>query len=119
MEPAAIVGHRLQRVDAHAQRTCFVVRSTEAVAAAHTVAGGVDRVTMTVTDEGPGIPAEHRDRIFDRFSRIDEGRSREIGGTGLGLAIAKWAVKAHGGDISVEQAGAGSAFRLIIPRTAT
>jgi len=82
------------------------------------VEGAPDRVSVTVTDEGPGIPAEHRDRIFDRFYRIDEGRSREMGGTGLGLAIARWAVTAHGGEISVAQAGAGSAFRLIIPRRA-
>jgi signal transduction histidine kinase len=83
------------------------------------VAADSDRVVVTVIDEGPGVGPEHRERIFDRFYRIDESRSREIGGTGLGLAIASWAVKAHGGEISMEQAGAGSAFRMIIPRAAT
>jgi heavy metal sensor kinase len=81
------------------------------------VAGSQDSVTVTVTDEGSGIAMEHRPRIFDRFYRVDEGRSRELGGSGLGLAIARWAVTAHGGEIVVEQAGAGSAFRLTIPRT--
>ena len=73
--------------------------------------------SVSVTDDGPGIPAEHRDRIFDRFYRIDEGRSREMGGTGLGLAIARWAVEANGGRISVESAGRGSVFRIVLPRT--
>jgi signal transduction histidine kinase len=76
------------------------------------------QATLTVADEGPGIPDEHRDRVFDRFYRIDEGRSRESGGTGLGLAIAKWAVEANGGHISLERAGGGSLFRIVLPRIA-
>jgi len=71
---------------------------------------------LTVADEGPGIAAEHRERIFDRFFRLDEARSRESGGTGLGLAIAKWAVEANGGHISVEAgANGGSVFRVVLP----
>ena len=73
---------------------------------------------LTVTDEGPGIPAEHRSRIFDRFYRVDEGRSRGMGGTGLGLAIAKWAVEVNGGQIAYESNGGGSTFRISLPRTA-
>jgi signal transduction histidine kinase len=71
---------------------------------------------LDVIDQGPGIPAEQRERIFDRFYRIDEARSRDDGGAGLGLAIAKWAVEIHGGQISVEQpADGGSAFRIVLP----
>jgi heavy metal sensor kinase len=74
-----------------------------------------DRGTVSVTDEGPGIPAEHRERIFDRFYRIDEGRSRDLGGTGLGLAIARWAVETNGGHISVDSTDRGSVFRVVVP----
>jgi len=71
---------------------------------------------LTIADEGPGIPAEHRARIFDRFYRVDEGRSREMGGTGLGLAIAKWAVEANGGTIAlVSSAHRGATFRIALP----
>lgn len=80
------------------------------------VAGDAGHATLTVTDEGPGIAVEHRQRIFDRFYRVDEGRSREMGGSGLGLAIAKWAVEANGGEIAVEAAGTGTAFRILLPR---
>jgi len=72
---------------------------------------------LSVADEGPGISAEHRERIFDRFYRIDQGRSREMGGTGLGLAIAKWAVEANGGRIVVDSAGRGASFRIALPLT--
>jgi heavy metal sensor kinase len=72
--------------------------------------------TLTVADQGPGIAAEHRARIFDRFFRVDEGRSRDRGGAGLGLAIAKWAVEANGGRISVESGtNAGATFRIVLP----
>jgi heavy metal sensor kinase len=73
------------------------------------------RAIVSVSDQGPGIPPEHRERIFDRFYRIDEGRSRESGGTGLGLAIAKWAVEANGGRIWVEPSTCGSTFQISLP----
>src|SRR5262249_13821580 len=77
-----------------------------------------DEVEVSVVDEGPGIPAEHRGRIFDRFFRLDEARSRDHGGTGLGRAIAKWWVELNGGRISVEEgASGGSVFRIWIPMT--
>jgi heavy metal sensor kinase len=75
-----------------------------------------DRAMVAVADQGPGIPREHRERIFDRFFRIDEARSRDAGGAGLGLAIAKWAVDVHGGRITVdERPGGGSEFRIVLP----
>ena len=80
------------------------------------VNGDATHAVLTVTDEGPGISAEHRARIFDRFYRVDEGRSREMGGTGLGLAIAKWAVEANGGAIELADTEAGSTFRIVLPR---
>jgi len=70
-------------------------------------------VTFEVRDSGPGIPAEHIDRIFDRFYRLDHARSRINGGFGLGLAIAAWAVKANGGTIGAASTpGEGSTFRI-------
>ncbi len=74
------------------------------------------RAIVTVADEGPGIASEYRDRIFDRFFRVDEARSRDRGGTGLGLAIAKWAVEINGGQIAVDQRpNGGSVFRIVLP----
>lgn len=75
-----------------------------------------DGAVLEVADRGPGIPPEHLDRIFDRFYRVDEGRSQEQGGTGLGLSIARWAVEIHGGKIEVESVvGEGSTFRIRLP----
>ncbi|HEX3702076.1 MAG TPA: ATP-binding protein [Vicinamibacterales bacterium] len=71
---------------------------------------------LAVADEGPGIAPEDRQRIFDRFFRLDEARSREHGGAGLGLAIAKWAIEANGGRITVENGPkGGSVFHIVLP----
>jgi signal transduction histidine kinase len=71
---------------------------------------------IEIRDTGPGIPSMHRARIFDRFYRVDEGRSRESGGAGLGLAIARWAIEANGGRIELEsEEGKGSLFRIVLP----
>ncbi len=76
--------------------------------------------TLEVLDIGPGIEKEHRDRIFDRFYRVDKARSREMGGIGLGLAIARWAVEVHGGRIELEsEDGKGSIFRIRLPSMQT
>ena len=71
---------------------------------------------IDVTDTGIGISAEHHDRLFERFYRVDKARSRELGGTGLGLAIVKHLCQAVGGSVSVEsEPGKGSIFRVRIP----
>jgi signal transduction histidine kinase len=75
-----------------------------------------EEALLAIGDEGPGIPPEHRERIFHRFFRVDEARSRERGGAGLGLAIAKWAVDIHGGQITVhERPQGGSEFHIRLP----
>jgi two-component system, OmpR family, phosphate regulon sensor histidine kinase PhoR len=74
------------------------------------------RTEISVSDDGPGIPAEARARIFERFYRADKARSREQGGTGLGLAIVKHVVQAHGGEVRVEsEPGAGATFFFTLP----
>jgi signal transduction histidine kinase len=73
---------------------------------------------VEVQDYGPGIPQEHRARIFERFYRVDKSRTRAEGGTGLGLSIAQWAVSIHGGRIAVECGPTpGSVFRISLPKT--
>ena len=75
-----------------------------------------DAVEFFVQDFGAGIASEHLDRIFERFYRVDKGRSNDSGGTGLGLAIAKHIVLAHGGSIRVEsELNHGSTFLFTLP----
>lgn len=77
-----------------------------------------ETVTMTVSDTGPGIEPEHLERIFERFYRVDPGRSRDVGGTGLGLSIVKHLSEALGGTIQVKSAvGRGTTFTLTLPRS--
>lgn len=72
---------------------------------------------VRVADTGEGIPAQHLDRLFERFYRVDRARSRKLGGTGLGLAIVKHLARAHGGDVSVtSRHGEGSEFTIRLPR---
>ena len=71
---------------------------------------------IEVVDNGPGIAKEHQPRIFDRFYRVDKGRSRDMGGTGLGLAITRWAVEVNDGRIELEsEEEQGSTFRIVLP----
>jgi heavy metal sensor kinase len=71
---------------------------------------------VAVTDQGPGIAPEHRERVFERFYRVDKSRSRELGGTGLGLSLVKWTAEAHGGRVELESAeGQGCLFRIVLP----
>lgn len=76
-----------------------------------------DIVEAWVADDGVGIAPEARTRVFERFYRIDKGRSREQGGTGLGLSIVKHIVQAHGGEVRVEsEVGKGTCFYFTVPR---
>ena len=84
---------------------------------AGTTPGG--EATLAVSDDGPGIAAEHREEIYERFYRVDPGRSREVGGAGLGLSIVKWAVESNGGRIELDSAeGRGSTFHIVFPLSA-
>jgi two-component system, OmpR family, phosphate regulon sensor histidine kinase PhoR len=75
--------------------------------------GGIE---LCVEDDGPGIPLEARDRVFERFYRVDKARSREQGGTGLGLAIVKHIVQSHGGKVwAGSEPGKGAAFFFTLP----
>lgn len=73
-------------------------------------------VHIDVRDTGPGIPAEHHDTVFERFSRLDASRSSDTGGSGLGLPIARWIAMAHAGSLSVSNArGGGCVFTVTLP----
>ena len=75
-----------------------------------------DQVAIAVVDSGSGMPADRLATIFERFARLDDGRSRDRGGTGLGLAIVKAIVQAHGGTVRARSAvGTGSTFELVLP----
>ena len=77
-------------------------------------------VEFYVQDFGAGIASEHLDRIFERFYRVDKGRSRDSGGTGLGLSIAKHIILGHGGTIRAEsELNQGSKFFFMLPITPT
>ncbi len=75
-----------------------------------------DRLEIFVQDDGPGIPPEAIERVFERFYRVDKARSRDQGGTGLGLSIVKHIVQAHGGEVRVEsELGKGATFFFTLP----
>lgn len=112
-----IAGHGAQIVSAIANLVENAVKYSERGDTV-TVAlrGDAGTVQVEVSDEGIGIAPEHVDRVFERFYRVDQARSRETGGTGLGLAIVRHVVTNHGGDVYVRSTpGEGSTFILTFP----
>lgn len=85
----------------------------------HTVAVSLDvddnEAVLVVTDDGSGIPEEHRERVFERFSRLDASRTRDSGGTGLGLAITREIAAAHGGTVIAAPAATGARLVVTLP----
>jgi two-component system sensor histidine kinase SenX3 len=113
----ALIGDRRQLTSALFNLLDNAVKYSEAgsvvdVRVGHTA----DEVSLVVQDRGIGIPARDLDRIFERFYRVDQARSRETGGTGLGLSIVRHVVRNHGGEVSVvSREGEGSTFTLLLP----
>jgi two-component system OmpR family sensor kinase/two-component system sensor histidine kinase BaeS len=115
----------LPQIQADARRIDQVLTNLLSNALRHTPAGGrievairndTEELTITVADNGEGIPAEHLPYIFDRFYRVADSRSRREGGAGLGLAIVKQMVEAHGGRVSVQSTpGQGTTFTVSLP----
>lgn len=95
-------------------------RTRVGIAARSVNAPGGDHIEIAVTDQGIGISDKDKERIFERFYRVDPARSRATGGTGLGLAIVKHVAASHGGEVAVWSAeGQGSTFTLRLPEAGT
>ncbi|MEU4268832.1 ATP-binding protein [Streptomyces sp. NPDC026092] len=91
-------------------------RTRVGIAARRVAAPGGDLIEIAVTDQGIGISEKDRERVFERFYRVDPARSRATGGTGLGLAIVKHVAASHGGEVTVwSTEGQGSTFTLRLP----
>jgi two-component system, OmpR family, phosphate regulon sensor histidine kinase PhoR len=116
-------------VAADRRKLCQVIENLVENAIKYTPAGsriellgtvGEGRVQISVRDNGPGIPAKDLPHLFERFYRVEKGRSREKGGTGLGLSIVKHIVQLHGGRVWVEsKEGEGTTFHLELPLAAS
>ncbi|MEE1741394.1 HAMP domain-containing sensor histidine kinase [Streptomyces sp. BE147] len=106
---ARVIGNLLDNAERHAEGLVAV-----SVSGAGTGAGA--GVSVEVRDDGAGVPEDERERIFERFVRLDDARSRDDGGAGLGLAIARDVAARHGGTLTVRRAAEGGAlFRLWLP----
>ena len=123
VELRCTVDERLPQLAADPDRIGEVLANLLDNALRHTPPGGRvevlaerhgDDVELVVVDSGEGIPPEHLGRVFERFYRVDSGRTRAMGGSGIGLAIARALVEAHGGRIRAESEGAGQGARFIV-----
>jgi two-component system phosphate regulon sensor histidine kinase PhoR len=108
--------HRLDQVIANLVDNAIKYGRTQG----HVRVGGritdAEKIEVFVNDDGPGIPAEALDRVFERFYRVDKARSRDQGGTGLGLSIVKHIVQSHGGEVWAEsEMGKGTTFFFTLP----
>ncbi|MFI6492054.1 sensor histidine kinase [Streptomyces sp. NPDC050564] len=124
-ELTATIGPHPVRLALDSLRIRQVLDNLLTNAAVHTPAGTKVSVELSVppgaavvrvADSGPGIPAAERERVFDRFYRVDKARSRDRGGSGLGLAVARALVRAHGGTVDVTSSPGSTAFTIRLPR---
>jgi two-component system OmpR family sensor kinase len=133
LEPVTVLGdeHRLRQVATNllanalqhtppdARITVRVGRLAPAPAGPPPGSTGAPAAVLEVADTGPGIPAQHADRVFERLYRVDASRTRaQGGGSGLGLSIVAAIVQRHGGEVHLDTApGRGTAFRVVLPGT--
>jgi signal transduction histidine kinase len=101
---ARLVRNLLENARDHAERVVDV-----------TLSNGSSQVTLTVEDDGPGVPAGHRDRVFERFYRVDQARDRSTTGTGLGLAIVRSVAERHHGTVELAAGSRGARFVVHLP----
>jgi signal transduction histidine kinase len=111
-ELARLVRNLLENAERYA--TSRIEVATEAVAV-----DGTQFAEIVIADDGPGIPTAARARVFERFARVDDSRSRGTGGTGLGLAIVRQVAERHGGDVTLSDQGPGARFVVHLPIVAT
>ncbi|WP_030163593.1 sensor histidine kinase [Spirillospora albida] len=104
MQLVRLLGNLLDNADRYADTSITVE-----------VARDHDHALLAVTDDGPGIPAADRERVFERFTRLDTARSRDAGGVGLGLAIAREIARSHDGTLRIEDRPSGVRFALRLP----
>ena len=110
-------GQMRERIGPTGVGFCPVIATPPGTTATVSVLPGQDEVAVTVTDDGPGVRPDELPRLFDRFYRADESRSRENGGSGLGLSIVAAIVRSHGGRILASHApNGGLTMTVVLPR---
>ncbi|MET8577754.1 HAMP domain-containing sensor histidine kinase [Streptomyces sp. NPDC005012] len=111
-----VLGNLLDNAQRHARERVEVRVRTERPDRGEGAGAGPGWAVLSVADDGPGVPEDERERVFERFVRLDDARARDDGGAGLGLAIVREIVTLHGGTISLGQApGGGALFTVRLP----